>query len=104
MANGWTENDIRYHHAEETRGLRAELNHSEHVREMVTNRLHTVEQSKSELLAALKSLLSLAEADAVTIDGEWGLCRTLEQLDADGDLPDEILTARVAIARAEPKT
>lgn len=55
------------------------------------------------LLAALVALLKLTEAYEEQIDGEWGSCRAIKQIEDDGDLPDEIVQARVAIAEAEPK-
>ena len=46
---------------------------------------------------ALGKLIALAESDAVQIDGEWGNCRTLEQMEAEGALPSEIIAARAAL-------
>ena len=47
---------------------------------------------------ALANLLKLAERYEVKIDGEWGCCRDIEQIEADCDLPDEIVAARAALA------
>lgn len=45
----------------------------------------------------LRDLLVLAERDEVQIDGEWGRCRSIEQIEADGDLPEAIIQARNAL-------
>lgn len=56
-----------------------------------------------KLLEALVALLKLTEAYEEQIDGEWRSCRAIKQIEDNGDLPDEIDQARVAIAEAEPK-
>jgi hypothetical protein len=54
-----------------------------------------------ELLEALKEACEQMESDAIQIDGEWGNCREIKELERDGDLPNALVTARAAIARAE---
>jgi hypothetical protein len=44
-----------------------------------------------------EAALRLLESWALTIDGEWGDARSLEELEADGALPVEILHLRFAI-------
>ena len=53
----------------------------------------------NELAQALGLSLTLMEENEVQIDGEWGLSRTLDQIDREGDLPEAIITARAALAR-----
>lgn len=53
----------------------------------------------AELIEATTPALRLLEKWAVQIDGEWGSCRELAELERDGRLDDEILTLRAAIAR-----
>lgn len=53
-----------------------------------------------DLLEALKDALSQMEQDAEQIEGEWGVGRSLAELEADGRLPQEIKAARAAIAKA----
>ncbi|MBA4285430.1 MAG: hypothetical protein C0434_07855 [Xanthomonadaceae bacterium] len=52
---------------------------------------------------ALTGLLKLAEVYSVKIDGEWGAGRSLAEIEADGDLEDEIVAAREALAQAEQR-
>lgn len=52
------------------------------------------------LRAALTNLLLYAEAACEQIESEWGSCRSLSELEADGDMPHEIIAARQA---PEPK-
>jgi glutaredoxin len=47
-----------------------------------------------ELRKAAEDALKLLEEWAVQIDGEWGMCRDLEELERDGRLPEEILALR----------
>jgi len=54
--------------------------------------------SVDNLREASGKALALLERNAVTIDGEWGDCRSLEELERDGALPEEILGLRKAIA------
>jgi hypothetical protein len=54
-----------------------------------------------ELYEALKSALELLEHNAVDIDGEWGSGRSLEQIELDGDLNEEIIKAREALTKAK---
>lgn len=53
-----------------------------------------------DLLEALESALVQMECDEERIEGERGSCRSLEQMEKDGDLSSAILDARVAIAKA----
>lgn len=53
-----------------------------------------------ELLEALEEALLKMESDEERIEGEWGSCRSLEQLEKDGELDDAILKARAIIAKA----
>lgn len=63
----------------------------------------TPQPQQAELLVALKSLLALAEESEVWLDGDWppGACRTIEQLESDGELPPAIMVARELLARNE---
>ena len=54
--------------------------------------------SVDNLREASAKALALLERNAVTIDGEWGHCRSLEELEQDGALPEEILGLPKAIA------
>jgi len=54
--------------------------------------------TSDDLRDASVKALALLERNAVTIDGEWGDCRSLEELERDGALPIEILNLRNAIA------
>ena len=53
-----------------------------------------------DLLEALIKALTLLEEYEVKIDSEWGSGRTLQQIDDAGRLPEEIVDARKAIAKA----
>jgi hypothetical protein len=53
-----------------------------------------------ELLAALEAALSKMESDESQIEGEWGSSLSLEELEKDGSLSAEIITARAVIAKA----
>jgi hypothetical protein len=53
-----------------------------------------------ELLEALEKALSRMEEDAVKIEGEFGCGRSLQELESSYQLPDEIIAARDAIAKA----
>lgn len=59
------------------------------------------DQLGAELLAALTLSLEQMEVDAVFIDGEYNSSRDLDELEQDGDLPNAILVARSAIAKAK---
>ena len=53
-----------------------------------------------ELLDALEqSLLAMIKMEEA-LDGEFGSCRSIEQIDQDGDTPECITDARAAIAKA----
>jgi hypothetical protein len=56
------------------------------------------DMASDDLRDASVKALALLERNAVTIDGEWGNCRSLEELERDGALPIEILNLRNAIA------
>lgn len=56
------------------------------------------DMASDDLRDASVKALALLERNAVTIDGEWGSCRSLEELERDGALPIEILNLRNAIA------
>lgn len=56
---------------------------------------------RDELLAALELAVEQMESDAVGIEYECGCGRSLEELDRLGQLPEAILEARAAIARAK---
>ncbi len=51
----------------------------------------------NDLIKAAEEALKLLEDWAVVIDGEWGACRDLEELERDGRLPKEILYLRAAL-------
>jgi hypothetical protein len=53
-----------------------------------------------ELLEALRVALSQLESWEEKIDGEWGWCRKLPELEAAGALSEATLRARAAIAKA----
>ena len=54
----------------------------------------------AELVEALRAAAALIEQMEVKIDGEWGMCRTIEKIEQDGDLPEELVQVRAAIAKA----
>lgn len=56
---------------------------------------------RDELLAALEMAVEQMESDAVQIDGEWGCGWSLDEIEKAGQLPEAILKAREAIARAK---
>lgn len=64
-------------------------------------RLHEVTQ---ELLEALKIAKDQLEDWEVCIDGEWGHCRDLDELEADMALHPATRAVRAAIAKAEGQT
>jgi hypothetical protein len=55
------------------------------------------DMASDDLRDASVKALALLERNAVTIDGEWGDCRSLEELERDNALPIEILALRRAI-------
>lgn len=55
------------------------------------------------LEAAIGPLITWAENAEVTIEGEWGACRSLEELDSAGELAEEIYAARAALTPTPPK-
>ena len=64
------------------------------------NAIKSLIAAAPELLEALEEALLKMESDEERIEGEWGSCRSLEQLEKDGDLDDAILKARAVIAKA----
>lgn len=67
--------------------------------EMVWANAHLI-AAAPDLLEALEKAISRMEQDAVAIDGERGMGRSLEALEAEGQLPEEVVIARATIARA----
>lgn len=67
----------------------------------VLEKLREKDTQRDELLAALELAVEQMESDAVGIEYECGCGRSLEELDRLGQLPDAILEARAAIARAK---
>lgn len=61
-------------------------------------------RDRDELAAALRELLGCAEAAEEKIEGEWGCGRSLETLEALGELPPEIMRARAILARIDAAT
>jgi regulator of replication initiation timing len=53
----------------------------------------------SDLHKAAEEALRLLERWTLTIDGEWGAVRSLEAIEADGDLPVEMVKLREALER-----
>lgn len=53
----------------------------------------------AELIKCQRESLALLEEWAEKIDSEWGVCRDLGELEADGELAPEIIRARNALAR-----
>ena len=51
----------------------------------------------TDLRKAAEDALKLLEHWAVTIEGEWGMARTLEELEKEGSLEEEILNLRAAL-------
>lgn len=49
--------------------------------------------------ALLRQALTKLEECHVSIDGEWGHCRELEQIDADGDQWAEVIAIREELAK-----
>ena len=52
----------------------------------------------STLVEALEAALDSLEEYAEVVDGEIGMCRDIDQMEADGELPDCIKSARLALA------
>ena len=52
-----------------------------------------------EMREALRKALKWMEDAEVQIESEWGSCRSLDQLQADGDLSDEIVMVRALLAK-----
>ena len=53
-----------------------------------------------ELYDALENALQKMEQMEEQIEGEWGMGKSLERLEKDGELSEEILQARAALAKA----
>lgn len=58
-------------------------------------------EQHDELLAALTLSLEQMEGDTVCIESEFCSPRSLDEIEQDGDLPNAILVARAAIAKAK---
>lgn len=50
---------------------------------------------------ALEVAIAQMEYDAAKIDGEWGGCRSIDELERDGELPEAIVLARAALAQGQ---
>ncbi len=57
--------------------------------------------SHAELLEACRALVALCMNHEESIDCEWGACRNIEGLEADGAWSEQIYQARKAIQKAE---
>ena len=57
----------------------------------------------AEVVAALSAAVKKMEQDEETMENEWGRNRTIAEIEAAGHLPQEILDARAALAKAEGK-
>lgn len=67
----------------------------------VGTQLLDVEQQRDVLLSALTLSLEQMEGDTVCIESEFCTPRSLDEIEKDGDLPNAILVARAAIAKAK---
>ncbi|WP_368216622.1 hypothetical protein [Aeromonas sp. R2-3] len=83
------------------RGLTADELEQKGLVAAVGTQLLEGDQLGAELLAALTLSLEQMEVDAIFIDGEYNSSRDLDELEQDGDLPNAILVARAAIAKAK---
>ena len=63
--------------------------------------LYTAPPDIKNLLYKVKEYIEVSEE---TIDGEWGVCRSVEELIADGEMPDLWHEVRAAINELEDKT
>lgn len=72
--------------------------------EDLVQRLQAVEAQRDELLKTLKIALARLEFFEVEVEGEWGYGRSLQELEADGDLGNETIAVRAAIAKAQAST
>jgi hypothetical protein len=61
-------------------------------------------RDRYELAAALRELLGYSEFAEEKIEGEWGCGRSLETLEALGELPPEIMHARAILDRIDAAT
>jgi len=57
-------------------------------------RIAELEAERDALVEAMQGLLQFAEKCEVQIDGEWGDCRKIDEIAADGDLHESIICAR----------
>lgn len=62
------------------------------------NELATENQRLRE---ALEASIEQMEYDAAKIDGEWGDCRSIDELERDGELPEALVLARAALAQEQ---
>ncbi len=61
--------------------------------------LKELEWQIAEFVDKAAAALDLLERHTVTIDGEFGYCRSIGELESAGALPQEIVNLRRAIAR-----
>ena len=66
-----------------------------------TPRTKAMRSQVEELLVALKALVEWAKVAEVSIDGEWGVNRSRDQMEAENAGDKEILDAVAAIDKAE---
>ncbi len=72
--------------------------------ELEAEQLEDYQARVRELEEALQASLTQMEEDIITIDGEWGSCRSLEELESDGELWSEIVQARKMLSTTTPDT
>ncbi len=72
--------------------------------ELEAKKLEGYQARVRELEEALQAALTQMEEDIITIDGEWGSCRSLEELESDGELWSEIVQARKMLSTTTPDT
>lgn len=56
---------------------------------------------RDALREVLEASIEQMEYDAAKIDWEWGGCRSIDELERDGDLPEAIVLARAALAHGQ---
>lgn len=67
------------------------------IRNSILPLLDLMEKQRS----ALQDALSFMESAEMRIEGEWGKCRTIGELERDGNLSPEIFKVRAALATGE---
>ena len=55
----------------------------------------------NDLVEAAKAALTLLEEWQLTIEWEWGDCRSLEEMEEEGDLRPEIVRLRKALSEVK---